>query len=119
MAETQAKAQGAAVTARKIFTRVVCILIFSFLIGWYLNHTGNGPGHPAGFAQGVLHGALMPCQLPRLLVGYDVMIYAPYNTGRTYKLGYTVGVNGCGAIFFGLLYWRVNRWRKSLPTPAS
>jgi len=57
----------------------------------------------------------MPCALPNLLVGNDVAIYAENNTGRTYKLGYTVGVNGCGAIFFGIFFWRVNRWRKRSP----
>jgi len=70
---------------------------------------------PAGFARGMVHGALMPCALPNLLAGNDVAIYAENNTGRTYKLGYTVGVNGCGAIFFGIFFWRVNRWRKRSP----
>ena len=69
---------------------------------------------PAGFARGVAQGALMPLALPYLLVGRDLPIYAPHNTGRMYKLGYTVGVNGCGAIFFGLLFWRLNRLRKRL-----
>lgn len=78
------------------------------------NHT-NGP---AGFSRGIVHGALMPAALPRLLIGQDVSIYAPENTGRTYKLGYTVGVNGCGAIFFGINFWRLNRWRgKRRQTP--
>jgi hypothetical protein len=67
---------------------------------------------PAGFLKGLLHGALMPGAMPHLLLGHDVTIYAPNNTGRTYKLGYTAGVNGCGAIFFGVLYWRFNIWRK-------
>jgi hypothetical protein len=73
--------------------------------------TNRDPG-PAGFARGVAHGALMPCALPNLLAGNDVTIYAENNTGRSYKLGYTVGVNGCGAIFFGLFFWRVSRWRR-------
>ena len=114
MAPAQDKAPDTATKARKIIIRVVTILIFSFLVGWYMNRSTSEAGQPSGFFQGVLHGALMPCQMPRLLVGYDVVIYAPHNTGRTYKLGYTAGVNGCGAIFFGLLYWRVNRWRKKL-----
>lgn len=54
----------------------------------------------------------MPGALPNLLVGNDIPIYAANNTGRTYKLGYTCGVNACGAIFFGLFFWRVSRWRK-------
>ena len=48
-------------------------------------------------SRGVLHGALMPLAWPNLLLGRDVTIYATDNTGRLYKLGYTLGVNGCGA----------------------
>ena len=66
----------------------------------------------AGFGRGVAHGALMPLAMPQLLFGKDVTIYASENSGRTYKLGYTVGVNTCGAVFFGLAYWRWNRWRR-------
>lgn len=54
----------------------------------------------------------MPMSMPNLLVGRDVTIYSAHNTGVSYKLGYTAGVNGCGAIFFGFLFWRLNRWRK-------
>jgi hypothetical protein len=120
MEPTQDKAPGTRVAAQRIIVRIATILACSIVIGWYLNHTTTVAGQPAGFVQGALHGALMPCQLPRLLVGYDVVIYAPHNTGRTYKLGYTVGVNGCGTIFFGLLFWRVNRWRKrTIPVPVT
>jgi hypothetical protein len=73
---------------------------------------------PAGFNRGLLHGILMPIALPNLLVGNDVPIYAAHNTGRLYKLGYTVGVNGCGALFFGFLYWRLRRLRKAIAPPA-
>lgn len=67
----------------------------------------------AGFRQGVVNGALMPLALPSLFLGQDVAIYAANNNGRIYNLGYTLGVNGCGALFFGLLFWRLARWRKS------
>jgi hypothetical protein len=60
----------------------------------------------------MLHGALMPGAMPMLLLGKDVVIYASNNDGRLYKLGYTFGVNACGAVFFGGFYWRLNRWRK-------
>jgi hypothetical protein len=66
---------------------------------------------PAGFGRGVLHGAAMPLAWPGLLAGHDAVIYAEFNTGRTYKLGYTSGVNLCGALFFGLMYRRVSRLR--------
>ena len=47
-----------------------------------------------------------------LLVGKDVAIYSENNTGVGYKLGYTAGVNGCGAVFFGLFFWRLRRLKK-------
>ena len=61
----------------------------------------------------------MPAALPNLLVGYDVAIYTTRNNGVFYKLGYTLGVNACGALFFGMFYWRLNRWRQGNPGPAS
>ena len=90
------------------------------MVGWTLSHSINSldrSGTAAGFKRGLLHGALMPCALPSLLVGRDVTIYAANNTGRTYKLGYTAGVNGCGAVFFGFFYWRLNRWRRRSREP--
>ena len=67
----------------------------------------------------MLHGICMPAAMPHLLLGHDVPIFAPHNTGRTYKLGYTVGVNGAGLIFFGSFYFRINRLRRSLAQPAT
>jgi hypothetical protein len=46
----------------------------------------------------------MPVALPSLLLGRDVPIYAPINTGRTYKLGYIAGINLCGLVFFGAAF---------------
>ncbi len=66
---------------------------------------------PAGFAMGMLQGALMPMALPNLVLGRDIPIYSDNNTGVLYKLGYTCGVNVCGALFFGFVFWRFNRWR--------
>jgi hypothetical protein len=71
---------------------------------------------PAGFLLGMKHGAAMPLALPRLLLGHDATIYAASNTGRTYKLGYTTGVNACGALFFGVAFWRLHRLRARLRT---
>ena len=102
----------------KLLKRILILLMVATIIGWTLNRTTrkfqNGT-ETAGFARGVLHGAMMPLAMPNLLVGNDVTIYAANNTGRTYKLGYTTGVNACGAIFFGFFFWRVNRWRKKKP----
>ena len=99
----------------KIFVRICVVLLLALTIGALLNHMAvsldNNAG-PAGFKRGVLQGALMPMSLPNLLVGKDVTIYSQNNTGVSYKLGYTTGVNACGAIFFGFFFWRVNSWRR-------
>jgi hypothetical protein len=100
-------------TARILF-RVAAVLAIGFLIGWVLNRAAESfeqTDRPAGFARGVVQGALMPMAMPNLLVGRDVVIYAARNTGRTYRLGYTLGVNGCGLVFFGLFFWRMRRLR--------
>lgn len=121
MPDTQAKA-NALPRGGKLLLRILGIVLMASLAGWVLNRSMpkfDATGAPAGFGRGLLHGALMPCALPNLLAGHDVTIYAPINTGRTYKLGYTAGVNGCGAIFFGLFFWRLNRWRKALRQNAA
>ncbi len=112
---TQAKALPPAQSqaAWKRVCRAVVILAVAGLLGWGVpllakSYRSHGP---AGFGRGILDGAMMPLSFPHLLLGKDVEIYAARNTGRTYKLGYTVGVNGCGAIFFGFFFWRVQRWR--------
>ncbi|MBI3877006.1 MAG: hypothetical protein HY300_13805 [Verrucomicrobia bacterium] len=114
MPATQAKVSLAG-RCGKLLVRVAGVLLLAVIIGWLLQRSMRALEHsgaPAGFARGLLHGAMMPAALPNLLVGRDVPIYAANNTGLTYKLGYTMGVNGCGAIFFGFFYWRVGRWRK-------
>ena len=117
MTETQAKAARPPGLLRKIFLNVLYFLLVATMVGCatrlLISLTNHDPG-PAGFARGVVHGALMPCALPNLLVRNDVMIYAPNNTGRMYKLGYTVGVNSCGLIFFGFFFWRIQNWRKRI-----
>lgn len=115
MLDKQVKAAPPHGPARKILLRILSFLIAAVVIGCvtgFFSRVSNQGSGPAGFARGVLHGALMPCALPNLLVGKNVTIYASNNTGRTYNLGYTVGVNGCGAIFFGFFFWRVSRWRR-------
>lgn len=98
----------------RILARVLMFLVLAFAIGAVLNRvalTLQKSSRPAGFGRGMLQGALMPMALPNLLVGRDITIYSQNNTGVKYKLGYTAGVNACGAVFFGVLYWRVSRWR--------
>ncbi len=115
MLDSPAKAAPPRNLARTILSRIVSILIAAAIIACATNlltRLSNRNSGPAGFARGIVHGALMPCALPSLLVGKNVPIYAIENTGRTYNLGYTVGVNGCGAIFFGALFFRLSRWRR-------
>src|SRR5437763_1334171 len=105
----------------KISLRVLFILLLATLIGRSLNllaKTMDAKAQPAGFARGLLQGALMPMAMPNLLVGKDVAIYAENNTGVNYKLGYTAGVNGCGTVFFGIFFWRLRRlkkWAREMP----
>jgi len=99
----------------RILLRLVIAILVTVMFGRVLQYSvrlSQRNGRVAGFATGVAHGALMPCGLPMLLVGKDLPIYAERNTGRPYKLGYTLGVNLCGAVFFGSVYWRLGRWRK-------
>jgi len=99
----------------RILFRLAVILAIGFSIGWTLNRVHAAfekRAEPAGFPRGVLQGALMPMTMPNLIFGHDVAIYATNNTGRAYKLGYTMGVNGCGLIFFGVFFWRLRRLRR-------
>lgn len=63
----------------------------------------------AGFRMGLLQGALMPAALPGLLTGHDLPIYAPNNSGRGYNIGYILGINTCGTLFFGICFFGLRR----------
>ena len=98
----------------RFLKRLLLVLFIGGAILWVVHRSSerlDRTPEPAGFARGMLHGALMPMAVPNLLLGQDVLIYAPRNNGRLYKLGYTLGVNGSGALFFGLAFWRLTRWR--------
>jgi hypothetical protein len=115
MTDIQSNPPAAKSRRRKILNRVLTFLLVAACVGIFMRHMSvilSRSTEPAGFVRGMLQGALMPGALPNLLVGSDVTIYETHNTGRTYKLGYTVGVNACGAIFFGWFFWRVSKWRK-------
>jgi len=94
--------------AGKIISLVVAGLVFGLAYAWAAPRFYR-PEQTAGFWMGALHGALMPVAAPSLLMGQDVPIYAPNNTGRGYKLGYIAGINGCGLVFFGLTFWQPKR----------
>ena len=96
------------------FLAVKTVLIFAFvgllvyLQGWAAKSSYN-PENQADFKMGILHGILMPAALPGLLGGHDLPIYAPNNSGPNYKIGYILGINTCGTVFFGLAYWGMGR----------
>lgn len=115
MIDTESNLSAPQVKRQTVLRRITTFLIVAICVGFLMRHMSGTIARstePAGFLRGTLQGALMPCALPNLLLGNDVIIYAPNNTGRTYKLGYTFGVNACGAIFFGFFFWRVSRWKK-------
>ena len=91
-----------------ILRKVLGFVIMALIIGRVMDVTAkyNNPDKPAGFWWGAAHGALMPAALPALAMGQNLTIYAPNNPGRIYNLGYSAGVNGCGLLFFGLLFWK-------------
>jgi len=110
--EIQAGPSKSSGRARRWGKRLAGTVLVALGVGW-----GSGTAMrwdarmagPAGFGRGLLHGALMPLAWPTLLAGRDQEIYGHNNSGRTYKLGYSLGVNVCGAAFFG---WSYSRWRR-------
>ena len=116
MSQTQAKASQPPRlrAAARVLGRVLVLTALASAVLWALQRSSGidaASAQPAGFGRGIQHGALMPLALPPLLLGRDVPIYALHNSGRSYRLGYTLGVNGCGALFFGISFWRLQRWR--------
>jgi hypothetical protein len=94
----------------KIVALTLLGVAFGFAQGWASSRCYK-PDHVAGFHMGILHGMLMPAALPGLLMGNNLPIYAPNNSGRTYNIGYAMGVNCCGTLFFGISFWRPRRRR--------
>lgn len=98
------------------FGRLTKFCLLALCVTWLEIHVNNWThteGVPAGFCAGMVDGALMPMSMPALMAGRDMPIYAVRNAGRIYKLGYTIGVNGCGAVFFGVVFWRFARWNNA------
>ncbi|MBI3870508.1 MAG: hypothetical protein HY299_18430 [Verrucomicrobia bacterium] len=93
---------------RKAVLVVIVASVFGWVYGW-ASPRAFPKDINAGFCYGMLHGALMPMALPSLLIGKDVEIYSTNNSGRGYKVGYIAGVNVCGLVFFGSVFWRPNR----------
>jgi hypothetical protein len=104
--------------APRLAVRLILIVVVAYTLGSITNRairaTDRSNTAP-GFVAGIAHGALMPGAMLSLAFGRDIVIYSARNSGRLYNLGYTFGVNACGALFFGMFYWRLsrlNRWRK-------
>ncbi len=93
---------------RKALVIALVTLVFGWLYAWAAPWA-YAKKQPAGFTDGLLHGAMMPLSLPSLMIGKDVPIYAVENSGRPYKIGYICGVNICGIAFIGPLFWRPRR----------
>jgi hypothetical protein len=83
----------------------IVTVVFGWFYGW-ASPWAFPKNQTADFKYGVLHGALMPLSLPSLVIGKDVPIYAPDNSGRGYKIGYICGINVCGLAFFGTAFRR-------------
>lgn len=98
----------AGLIARKVATLVIVTFMFGWLYAW-ASPWAFPPKETAGFAYGMLHGAMMPLSLPSLVTGHDVQIYDANNAGAIYKIGYICGVDICGIAFIGPLFWRPNR----------
>jgi len=90
---------------RKAATVAITTAVVSWLYGW-VSPWAFPPKQTVGFGYGMLHGAMMPIALPSLVLGKDVEIYDADNIGRIYKIGYICGINLCGLVFFGPLFWR-------------
>lgn len=92
-----------------ILRKAIILAAVAVAFGWFFSWASPRafpPDRTAGFGYGLLHGAMMPLALPSLVTGHDVRIYDDHNAGRLYKIGYICGVNVCGLVFIGPLFWR-------------
>jgi len=101
--------------AKLITIKIIVLTAFALVLGFVQSWASSRcyqPDHVAGFGMGLLEGALMPAALPGLVLGRDLPIYAPNNSGPPYKIGYIVGLNTCGTLFFGIAFWQPRRRRR-------
>ena len=109
MSATQASASIAGVPLKTVLKKAAIFIVVAAIFGWVYGWASPRvfpKNVRAGFGYGMMHGALMPMALPSLVMGKDVDIFDANNSGRSYKLGYIVGINVCGLIFFGSVFWR-------------
>jgi hypothetical protein len=100
--------------AKVLVVRIIALTVISIALisaqGWATPRYYRAD-RLAGFGTGFLEGALMPAALPGLLGGQDVPIFAPNNDGRGYKIGFILGLNTCGTLFFGVAFWQPRKKR--------
>jgi len=116
MSAIQAPARIAGIPLKKLLTKTATFIVVALIFGWvyaWASPRVFPKDVRAGFGYGMVHGALMPMALPSLVMGKDVDIFDSNNSGRGYKLGYIVGINVCGLIFFGSVFWRPTRKNQS------
>jgi len=96
----------------KCLAMAVFVWVLANLQGWAAKNSYK-PENVADFKMGILHGILMPAAFPALVAGHDMPIYASNNTGRNYKIGYILGLNTCGTMFFAIAFWhpRGLKWK--------
>ena len=88
--------------------KIAALTLFSLALGFGYDRAAlrtYAPERVAGFFTGMMHGALMPAALPTLVFGKDLPIYALNNVGRGYNIGFILGLNTCGTLFFGIAFW--------------
>ena len=86
--------------ARKIALAALLVLLLPLVLSGCLpGITVYTPEDPAGFLYGVVHGWFAPISLILELVGMEVTMFAPVNTGFTYELGFYMAViSGFGGL---------------------
>ena len=92
--------------------KIAALTLFSLALGFGYDRAAPrtyGPEREAGFFTGMMHGALMPAALPTLVFGKALPIYAQNNVGRGYNIGFILGLNTCGTLFFGIAFWHPRR----------
>jgi len=89
--------------------KIAALVLMSLALGFGYDRAAPrtyAPERVAGFFTGMMHGALMPAALPTLVFGKDLPIYARNNEGRGYNIGFILGLNACGTLFFGIGFWQ-------------
>jgi hypothetical protein len=97
---------------KELVVKFVVLTLFTAVLGFaqgWATTRYYKPDQMPGFRMGLLHGFLMPAALPTLVMGHDLPIYATNNQGPPYKIGYIIGLNSCGTIFFGISFVRFRR----------